>query len=201
MKKSLGFYHFCSLFILVFILFNFSRCSKSGGSGESRNIIDKNYFFTVNISGRSHTTYGWYQNDYPDVFNGAPFAYRSWTLDPLTGDTVWAIAINVSDEVTNSSSPKNVGDCNAQLRVTRKGDFLGIYRLVAGPRADNKFYDTNGKSYFIEQGGDEFIFARISESVVSVLNVEGTFQCSLIEVNGSPSVSIPASGSFRLKVF
>ncbi len=81
--------------ILVFLVFLpaisllQTGCSKDGGSGKSYNIIDKNIFFTINIAGKSYTSYGWYQSDYSDVWNGAPFITLHYTIDSLDADTIW----------------------------------------------------------------------------------------------------------------
>ncbi len=184
---------------LVFFIFLLTGCSKDGGSGKSYNIIDKNYFFTVNINGKSFTSYGWYQSDYADVWNGAPFIYSSNNIDPLSVDTIRNAYVSVMDYAPNNLNPKAVGNCNADFRLTKKGSRLGTYTLVKGPRADHKFYGLDGKSYFIDQEGEQFNITRITPFGTAKTYVEGTFSCNLWEVNGSTTTLIPATGSFRLE--
>jgi hypothetical protein len=190
------------LILLVFLpamLILQTGCSKDGGSGKNYNIIDKNYFFTVNIGGKSYTSYGWFQSDYSDVWNGAPYIFTSFDIDPLNGDTTWTRNITVIDYVTNNASPKSVGNCNASFKLTKKGTNMGTYTVVKGPRADNKFYDLDGKSYFIDQEGEQFNITNRSPVGASKPYVEGNFQCNLWEVNGSTTTRIPATGTFRLE--
>ena len=174
-------------------------CSKDGGSGKSYNIIDKNFFFTINIGGKSYTSYGWYQSDYPDVSNGGPFITFEYSIDPLDGDTIWTRRISVIDYSTNNVSPEKVGNCNAVIKLTRKGSMMGTYTVVKGPRADNKFYDLDGKSYFIDQEGEQFNITNRSPVGATKPYVEGNFQCNLWEVNGSTTTLIPATGTFRVQ--
>ncbi len=75
---------------------------------------------------------------------------------------------------------------------------MGTYTVVKGPRADNKLYDLDGKSYFIDQAGEEFILTNRSPVGAAKSYVEGNFRCNLWEVNGSTTTPIPATGSFRL---
>lgn len=172
-----------------------------GCEKDSYNVIDKTYFFTIVIKGKTYASYGWYQNDYPEVSNGAPFEQVQFSALPGTTDTLWIRRFSISDKVTNYVSPKSVGNCNGYFTLTRVGSALGEYKVIKGPEADHQFYDLDGKRYFIDQGTERFDLKKTYQTGTSGRVFEGEFTCNLWESNGSTVSSIPAYGSFRVRSY
>lgn len=177
--------------VLIIIILLTSSCGKS--YIEPRSVYDKNLFFTVNINGKSYTTYAWYYR-YRPLVRAEPYIEGVYAVRmDSTRMLPWSLHFVVTPDMLDDHL-QVPGTCAADVALKKTGVILGAYS-IDGSKV-NVFSGIDGRSYLIDSTDAVFNLTYFSPPGTAIPVVEGNFQCTCY--NQSNNVSFAATGSFRL---
>jgi hypothetical protein len=185
-----------SLAILPILLFLMTGCSKDEPPSKEIFDLNKDIFFTINLDGKTYTSYGYHMKDpaYPQYGEGQtiyPYAIKG----PSGEDSI-GIEIVISSKTYVYD--QSVGNCNVHFFLVKPGrDTDGVYRQLWQFQNKSSFFIDDGKTgYLLDSTGVEFNVSYSGYGALGGPWASGNFTCKLYKDN--PAQKVTATGSFRL---
>lgn len=182
-------------FLLIF------SCSKDLLDDSKYYTLDKEIYFTLKAGTDTYTTYGYSFNKNGITYNGPEISITrdADSSTPAQTDLTLFVGEAIYD-IYDNSIVFSMGNCYADCWVGKPGfDLTGNYNLLLGTDTTNVFriFSPN-KEYYLDKNGLSFNILK-QDMLHNKLTVEGNFTCT-IHLASNPSLTLPASGSFKVYV-
>ncbi len=194
-------------FFFPAILILFAGCSKNtparNNTADPTYAVDKEVYFTIQTGSDLHTAYGFYDKSGSQNSGGQSLSFQK-ELDS-GGAPIINIQISISNELVyggggwfSSTAPThlNLGNCQGFISMTKSGtEITGTYHTRAGDATIFLINSTtqNKEQFMVDSAGLSLNITQEGQLSKGGNFVDGNFSCNLVS-----SITVPATGSFRL---